>query len=252
MILEFDLGNTRCKWRVRDTQAAIVRGHLFTAGHFSELDTSLSLYRSEIKSVWCVSVVSETKEQELVDWCKSFLNITPRFARAVKACAGVISGYAEPSKLGADRWLGIVSAHNYFPGPLMLVSFGTAVTVDLVSMNGRHLGGFIAPGINLMLDSLASRTSRIAIDNFFEVTSLQVGITTNEAVYAALTVMLVGLIDSGAAQLHKMEIENNINVVFTGGDAGKFLSLYPEAKLMPDLVLDGLDYVFNDPKNAER
>lgn len=252
MILEFDLGNTRCKWRLRDDQVVIARGHLLATAPFNELDISLILPRPEIKKVHCVSVVSEEKELELANWCKSFLNIVPEFARAAPVCAGVINGYAEPSRLGGDRWVGVVCAHNRFRNSLMLVSFGTAVTVDLVLRDGRHLGGFIAPGINLMLDSLLSGTCRVAIDEFFSATNLQVGIATNEAVHSAVTAMLKGLIDNGLAQLHKMEPESKIDIVFTGGDAGKFLSLYPEAKLIPDLILDGLSYVFKDPKNTEQ
>lgn len=244
MILEFDLGNTRCKWRLRDDHMGIARGYLLTTAHFNELDISLIVHRAEIKKVLCVSVVSEAKERELADWCKSFLNIVPEFARAAPACAGVINGYAEPSRLGADRWVGIVCAHNRFRNSLILVSFGTAVTVDLILRDGRHLGGFIAPGINLMLDSLLHGTCRVALNEPFSATSLQVGIATSEAVHSAVTAMLKGLIDNGVTQLHKMEPESRLDIVFTGGDAGKILSLYPEAKLMPDLILDGLGYVF--------
>lgn len=252
MILEFDLGNTRCKWRLRDGQVQLVRGYLLTAESFGDLDILLGLYRAQIKQVRCVSVVSEGKEGDLKDWCKSFLNIVPEFVHVLPVCAGVVNGYIEPSKLGADRWVGIVCAYNRLRKALILISFGTAITVDLVLGDGRHVGGFIAPGINLMLDSLSSGTCRIVIEKSFSSSSLQAGITTYDAVHSALAAMLVGLIDNGVAQLHQLEPEVRPDIVFTGGDAGKFLQFYPEAKQMPDLVLDGLDYIFNDPKNVER
>ncbi len=252
MILEFDLGNTRFKWRLREGQTVILRGNLLTVDHFGGLEASLNLYRAQIKRVLCVSVVSEERELELVKWCNSFLSIKPEFVRVATACAGVVNGYAEPSTLGADRWLGVVCAYNRCHNSFILVSFGTAVTVDLVLRDGRHLGGFIAPGVNLMLDSLLRGTSRVTVDKVLKTPCLQVGTTTNTAVHSALTAMLIGLIDNAVIQIRKMELEAKIDIVFTGGDAEKFSLFYPEAKQMPDLVLDGISYAFNDPKNAEQ
>lgn len=252
MILEFDLGNSRCKWRLRTDHEVVARGHLLTATHFNELDIPLDLHRLSIKRVLCVSVVSEAKEREMVAWCESFLGITPEFARVAPAFGKVVNGYVEPSTLGADRWVGIVCAHNRFHNSLILVSFGTAITVDLILRCGRHLGGFIAPGINLMLSSLVNGTCRVAIDEFFSVASLQPGIATSGAVHSAVTAMLMGLVGNGITQLQEMEPESKMDIVFTGGDAGKFLSLYPEAQFLPDLTLDGLSYVFNNSKNTEQ
>lgn len=250
MILEFDLGNTRCKWRVRDEGNLMVRGVQPIKDSFTRLDASLISYRASIREVRCASVVGADIEQRLISWCQSTLQILPVFARADSICAGVVNGYIEPARLGVDRWVGIVCAYNYLQTAFILVSFGTAVTVDLVLRDGRHVGGFIAPGAKLMLDSLMSGTCRVVTDKDFSPLNLQPGVTTNEAVQAALAAMLVGLIENGLAQLYQLEPQAQVNVVFTGGDAEKFLSFYPGAWQMPDLVLDGLAYVFNDPKNV--
>ncbi len=72
------------------------------------------------------------------------------------------SGYAEPGQLGADRWHALLAACDLHRGePLLVVSAGTATTVDAVRADGQHLGGVIAPGVGLMLASLAGGTARL-------------------------------------------------------------------------------------------
>ncbi|HUN91460.1 MAG TPA: type III pantothenate kinase [Burkholderiaceae bacterium] len=83
-------------------------------------------------------------------------------ARFVAADIELTSGYRDPSRLGADRWHAMIAARVATPGlPLVVVNAGTATTVDAVTMHGRFEGGVIAPGMRLMLDSLARGTARL-------------------------------------------------------------------------------------------
>lgn len=252
MILEFDLGNTRCKWRVRDNNKIIVRGYQLINISFQELDLSLNQYKALISDVWVVSVVGERLESALINWSQGFLQLSPKFARTSAVCAGVVNGYAEPLRLGADRWLGVVCCYNRLRTAFVLVSFGTAITVDLVLQNGRHVGGFIAPGINLMLDSVVQKTYGVAAEKDLGSFDLCPGTSTTEAVYSALTAMLVGLIENARTQLHELDPRGYAEIIFTGGDSDKLLPFYPGVQQIPDLVLDGLDYVFGDSKNLEQ
>jgi type III pantothenate kinase len=86
----------------------------------------------------------------------------PRFVRSARRAGGVINAYAEPWRLGVDRWLALIGARHAFPGEaLCLVSVGTALTVDLLAADGRHLGGAIVPGPALMVQTLLERTAGI-------------------------------------------------------------------------------------------
>ncbi len=85
---------------------------------------------------------------------------------------GLINGYREPARLGADRWLALVGLwahprHRAVPGApaatRILATFGTATTVDTISVDGRFLGGLILPGVQLMLDSLARGTADLPL-----------------------------------------------------------------------------------------
>ena len=86
----------------------------------------------------------------------------------------LINGYRDASQLGADRWhclLGACSAMNLQNDArsLVVVNAGTATTVDCVDAEdnespsakfaGKFIGGVIAPGVRMMLESLAVRTA---------------------------------------------------------------------------------------------
>lgn len=247
MILEFDLGNTRFKWRLRRENEIVNRGSLNASGSFIELESMLEIYTGQIKQVWVASVVGNIINQSLSRWSENYLSVTAEFARSEKSCKGVTNGYDEPRKLGVDRWLGIVACYQQVNKAFLLVSFGTAITADIVLEDGRHVGGFIAPGLSLMLDSLQQKTYQIVLDQHSELLDLQPGTSTVKAVYAAVTAMLNGLVENGVKQLQIIAPSTEFDIVFVGGDAQRALPFYPQAQLKPELVLDGLAYALDNP-----
>ncbi|AKU91674.1 type III pantothenate kinase [Vulgatibacter incomptus] len=75
--------------------------------------------------------------------------------------------YDDPREVGADRIVNAVAAYDRWPGPLIVVDFGTAITFDLITAKGEYLGGAIAPGIQIAVDALsrsASRLPRVDLD----------------------------------------------------------------------------------------
>ncbi len=252
MILELDLGNSRTKWRVRDAQNVLARGHLPARTSLSQLESSLSLFKPKINRILVASVVGDELEEQLLSWCLSYLQLKPEFARSCAECAGVVNGYTDPSKLGVDRWVGAVWVHNYLRKPVILASFGTAITVDLIMQNGNHVGGYIGPGIGLMLGALTQGTQKVTLDCSLPEFNLHPGLTTADAVHAALAAMVVGLIEKATENLREIEGCTQVEMVFTGGDAEKILPFYPTALLVSELVLDGLRYIFNDSERLEQ
>jgi type III pantothenate kinase len=191
-------------------------------------------------------------EQNLIDWSLANLALRPLFARSGVACGMVRNGYREAQTLGVDRWLGMIAAfklaNKLANKACVVVSCGTAITLDLVAQDGEHLGGFIAPGLNLMLDSLTSGTRQIQLSQSMLALELSPGTTTSNAVYSACAAMLTGLIDNGVRQLSKDDLNLEFQMVFTGGDASKLLPFYPLALIVPDLVMDGLGCVLEYPE----
>ncbi|MFV9474486.1 type III pantothenate kinase [Advenella sp. RU8] len=78
------------------------------------------------------------------------------------------NSYTNPAQLGADRWMGLLglAEHRQHPElPAMLVSFGTATTVDTLDADNMFMGGLIFPGVMLMRASLHKGTANLpAID----------------------------------------------------------------------------------------
>ena len=73
--------------------------------------------------------------------------------------------YLNPAELGPDRWLGMLGVLTRQPidRPLMLVSFGTATTVDTIDDHETFLGGIIFPGVSMMQTSLGAGTARLPV-----------------------------------------------------------------------------------------
>lgn len=244
MILEFDLGNTRCKWRLRDSETCVMRGSLLISQSFDELNVALQHYNHKVARVWVASVVGDALEQAFTQWSITFLSVAPEFARSKESLGGLVNAYTEPGRLGVDRWLGMIACHHRVQGAFLLVSLGTAITIDIVLENGQHAGGFIAPGVSLMLNSLAQGTRQVKPSLNEMSFNLSPGVSTNDAISAALAAMLLGLIDNGLSQLRNRAPGAAFDIIFSGGDAHVLEQFYPQAHYVPELVLDGLAYVF--------
>jgi type III pantothenate kinase len=251
MILEVDMGNTRLKWRIRDQQVIIAKGAIPIEAPLDSLINNLGGYSSAIDAVIVASVVGDLLEQSFSEWSLNCLKLRPVFLRSEAICGSVRNGYRQPAMLGVDRWLGIVAAYRLVGNTCIVVSCGTAVTVDLVACDGQHLGGFIAPGLSLMLDSLVSKTRQIKVDGDIPVLSLSPATSTSDAIHSACAAMLTGLVNNGVQQLRELDQNNEPEIIFTGGDAGKLRSFYPQARLIPDLVMEGFTCVLEYPTKLE-
>src|ERR671923_1755539 len=67
--------------------------------------------------------------------------------------------YENPKEVGADRIANAVAAYDLYGGPSIIVDFGTATTLDAVSVKGEYLGGAIIPGIEVSMDALFGRAA---------------------------------------------------------------------------------------------
>lgn len=246
MYLEIDMGNTRIKWRVRQDKCVLARGTVETVGNFDGLKLLLNPYKRDLCAIWIASVVSEELEQKLEAWLINNISIKPVFIKSCAEIAGVRSGYRDPLSLGVDRWLAMVAAYQSLRQACIVVSLGTAATVDLIDKTGKHLGGFIAPGLSLMIASITGGARRIPIIEDEIALSEQPGVSTSLAICGGCTSMLKGLVDNAVEQMHQSTGSDMCALIFTGGNAPQLATYYPSAQLANDLVMDGMAYVMQD------
>jgi len=66
-----------------------------------------------------------------------------------------------PGEVGADRLINALAASRIYGTPAVVVDLGTATTFDCVAADGAFVGGAIAPGLELGIEALASRTAKL-------------------------------------------------------------------------------------------
>lgn len=246
MRLELDAGNTRVKWRLQAGagDGGIVRGVFTHGGQFTDaLWQQIALPDGvSLQSVCVTSVAGDALLQSLLRYSEAQWQQPLSVACVTPQQAGVQNAYADYSRLGVDRWLAILAAFNRKPGAHLVIDCGSAVTVDLVSASGCHLGGYIVPGLQLMRRALFKDTDAVQVAEGVVGKDCAPGKNTDEAVNHGLPLMVAGLVAEAKARLAALS-SGDIHIWVTGGDAKKVLALLPESAVYcQDLVLDGLAY----------
>ena len=237
MELDIDIGNSFLKWRCRDGAVLVARGEVATQSLAGSLFSELSGFA--LKKVRIGSVASADVDTEVARQLKDGFAIEPVFARTQAHGAGVVNSYAEPERMGVDRWLAMVAAYQVSGGACCVVDCGSAITVDWVSAQGVHQGGYIIPGLNLMQDALFNRTAKVKRRDAV-VTAIEPGINTESAVQNGAAYVLAAL---GERVARECEV-NGARLFICGGDGALFAELIEHVEcLQPDLVLDGLQWV---------
>jgi type III pantothenate kinase len=161
--------------------------------------------------------------------------------------AEVQSAYETPAALGKDRWAACMALTQVSQAAVnLLVSFGTATTFDIVVKNThwQHLGGYIVPGIETMLQSLHSNTAELPKVDFNLATANTWPVSTQQAIGQGVARMQAAMVQSIAAQLEQEHREPAV-VWLSGGFAPMMQASLPQAKLLEHAVFKGLlvDYL---------
>ena len=228
MLLLVDVGNTALKTAIFDGKEIV-------------LCSVETLDWSKVTNIVYSHVASTEQLAQLLDIANS--KQIPAFRAVVNTtCAGVSCGYENYQTLGIDRWLVVLACANEFSNlnkDIVIIDSGTATTIDVLNVNQQHLGGWIIPGLDLLVDSIASRAEKVFVN---EKTPFRVkfGKDTPAALKNGCLVSTLG-----AVQYATFLLENEPLLVFAGG-YGEFLKekissqLSLQAIYSEDLIFKGL------------
>lgn len=122
--------------------------------------------------------------------------------------------YENYDTLGIDRWLAVIAAEKLLPNKnIIIVDAGTAITVDFLSADKTHLGGWIVPGTQLMLDAVTQNTQKVFSDDSSSI-SHQIGKSTPQALKSGVAASQSGLVRQALTMMPDYD-----HIVVTGGNA---------------------------------
>lgn len=229
----FDLGNSRLKFApLRDdggvgaVEAVAHDGAAFAPGWEA-------LLPARCEAAWIAGVASPGLRAALLDALAARARQV-HVARTLPAFGGLRIAYAEPSRLGVDRFLALLAAHAR-GGAALVVGVGTALTVDLVA-DGRHFGGRIAPSPALMRETLHARAPVLpASGGEYVAFAADTADALASGCEGAAVALVRQSLDAARAQIGRAPA-----LLLHGGGADALRAHFPEAVPAPALVLEGL------------
>lgn len=251
MRLLVDIGNSSVKWILQEAQGARLEG-FGSALHNGALPLDLLAVWDElshIDAVIAAGVGPQAVKDAVIQVCESRFARTPRWIQTQAQAHGIRIAYRVPERLGVDRFLALIAGHELAqagaqPVPSLIVDAGTAVTYDLLSADGRHLGGLILPGIRMMRTSLLTGT-QIPLHEPAEA-DLAWAADTGDAIAAASIQAPAALTERLSRRLAEHS-GTEARLILTGGDAERLAAATQlPAEQVPDLVLRGLAAVAAD------
>ena len=208
-----DIGNTLVKLAVFD-DGRLVAQHCVERLLPSMLDELLGGRRA------AKAVVASTRGEadDVVETVRPFADYLLEFTSQTPV--PIDSAYRTPETLGRDRLAAAVGAAALCPGrDVLIVDFGTAVTIDLVTADGTFRGGCISPGMKTRFRALHDYTAKLPLCGPTEDEQLQ-GLTTEEAIRLGVMNSLTFEIEGYIARMR--EKIDDLCVIFTGGDTNFF------------------------------
>src|SRR3954451_7463706 len=229
MLLAINSNNTNTSFAVWD--GAVLKGSWRTAtegkrtadeyvvwlDHLLALD---GLSRAQIGGAAIASVVPETNFN-LVTFCRKYCRAEPLVVGDPGIILGTKALVDRPEEVGADRLVNTVAAHDRYEGPLIVVDFGTATTLDVVDRGGNYCGGVIAPGINLSLHALETAAAKLPSIRIRR-TDRVIGKDTVSCMQSGIYWGYIGLVEGLVSRIKTEFGAAAMKVVGTGGLAPLF------------------------------
>lgn len=213
MNLILDIGNSRVK-------VAVVAGDR-VLDYAAKDDYDVEVVKNFVEKYDISrSIVSSTRGQqtEVVESVRKEVGHCLFFGADVAVPLRV--SYATPRTLGRDRLAAAVGAREVFgEGDMLIVDFGTAITIDLVTREGGFEGGVISPGLSLRFRALHEFTAALPMCSASD-EQLEVARTTKDAIVQGVMNGVSYEIEGYISRF--LQKYDKLSVIFVGGDAKFF------------------------------
>ena len=180
--LLLDIGNTRSKWLILQTddhaapatylgQGVILNQDLLAHSAKTQDSVTKGIVQQDIVSpaivpqnmvlqnVYCTCVANE---ETLQVWQEMFSQAQFERLNGDSSFSGLVNQYDQPAQLGTDRLAAMIGAMTCYPTQnTFIINSGTATTMDYLSGGKVFTGGWILPGLDLMLHSLGQSTAHL-------------------------------------------------------------------------------------------
>ena len=240
MMLLADIGTSWIKWGSYDGGSLQIHCHAHGGESWTELAGQLWADLPRPDRVVIVSVAGPEIRATLANWIRQAWGVEAEFVASTAAACGVRNSYAEPERMGADRWVAMIAARALLgPQTCYVVDCGTAITIDALATDGQHLGGVIIPGMRLMREALYWKTRQIPPEKG---EARVFGQSTRDCVWGGALYAAASAIDGVTGRM--IASHGPGARLLTGGVAGMILpQLQGDYRLEPDLIFAGLQVI---------
>jgi type III pantothenate kinase len=240
-----DLGNSRLKWGRVDPSGCLIQSVALPLEGEKVWDGALASWRASDAepSSWTIATVNPPVARRLEEFLRDRGASEVRWFRSA-ADVRIRHTLDEPGSTGADRAFAVAAAialHELQGGRAgLVVSCGTAITVERIADGSVWQGGAIAPGLGLSARALAMLTAQLPQVQPREAPPSW-GASTRPALEAGIFWGAVGAVRELLAR-QASGLSPEPWLVWTGGDAPLLAPWVPweGALVVPDLVLNGL------------
>jgi len=240
MYLIGDIGNTDIKICLFNNNLKLVKKVrlktiLLNKNYLSKNLKFIKKYKSKIIKVLICSVVPV-----------AYKNIKKFFEKSIKIkCIelkklklnNLLKIKVNKKQIGSDRLANAISVIDKKRN-FIVVDFGTATNFDVV-IKDNYIGGILAPGVNLSLNTLSDKASLIPKIKLEKIKNV-IGKNTTSAIRAGFYHGYSGLIDNIIKMIIK-QTGKSFNIILTGGYSYLFKnSIKGKTIIKRDLTINGV------------
>ncbi len=241
MNLCIDQGNSRTKVALFDEGGELVKSFIYKTFTSADVKRLFTLYPIQDSIVSSVVNIEPSVVNALNQVSRRFVLLdhhTP---------IPIVNDYESPASLGQDRLAAAVGAAYICPHKdILIIDAGSAITYDVMSKDGHYIGGNIAPGIRVRLQSLHRLSKKLPLVEVDENSMIPLfGKNTNDAIAAGV---IRGIAFEVKGYIRALRAEHkkasDIEVFLTGGHAPFILNHVKDTMhYEKNLVLIGLNAI---------